>query len=162
MKCRDFSGPDSHSSRFPREGIPTQDTNWLAHALADPFPSLTDKARALFTWMHHNIAYDTKSFFSGNLQPSTPASTMLGSLRRLCKPFRKLCYAYRHGSGCGFRPRHGLQREEGFRSRAALTRSDRARVERSPHRQRRMEAHRPLLGRRTHRGRRDIPQEFPR
>lgn len=89
MKCRDFSGPDGHSSRFPREGIPTQDTSWLAHALADPFPSLTDKARALYTWMHHNIAYDTKRFFSGNLQASTPASTIASGLA-VCEGYASL------------------------------------------------------------------------
>ena len=80
MKCRDFSGPDIHASRFPRESIPTQDTNWLAHQLTDPFPSVTDKARAIFTWLHHNIAYNTEAFFSGNLQPATPASTIATGL----------------------------------------------------------------------------------
>ncbi|KAK0939555.1 hypothetical protein LTR29_008926 [Friedmanniomyces endolithicus] len=74
--CRDFTAVDAHAARFPRQSLPRQDLTWLAHQLTAPFPSATDKARAIFTWHHHNIAYDTKAFFSGNLRPSTPQSTL--------------------------------------------------------------------------------------
>ena len=80
MKCRDFSGPDSHAARFPRQGIPTQDIGWLAQQLTSPFSSLTDKARSIFTWLHHNIAYDAAGFFSGNIMPSTPGGTIASGL----------------------------------------------------------------------------------
>ncbi|KAK2786349.1 hypothetical protein FQN53_006717 [Emmonsiellopsis sp. PD_33] len=75
MKCRDFSGPDTHATKFPRESIP-QDFAWLANQLTAPFPSLTDKARAIFTWLHHNINYDVDSFFNKCVGPQTPENTL--------------------------------------------------------------------------------------
>ncbi|KAF7186589.1 Kyphoscoliosis peptidase [Pseudocercospora fuligena] len=80
MHCRDFSGPDNHSARFPRESLPSQDLGWLAQQLTAPFPSHTDKARAIFTWLHHNIAYDVVSFFGNNVKPSTPQNTLASGL----------------------------------------------------------------------------------
>ncbi|KAF2397844.1 hypothetical protein EJ06DRAFT_532840 [Trichodelitschia bisporula] len=80
LKCRDFSAVDAHAARFPREAIPSHDVGWLARALTEPFNSDTDKARAIFTWLHHNVAYDTQAFFSGNLQASTPAGTVASGL----------------------------------------------------------------------------------
>lgn len=76
LHCRDFSAPDNHAARFPRESIPSLDVGWLAHQLTSPFQSLTDKARVIFTWLHHNVAYNTEAFFSNNVQPSTPQSTL--------------------------------------------------------------------------------------
>ncbi|KAF9253548.1 hypothetical protein LCP9604111_1074 [Penicillium roqueforti] len=80
MVCRDFSGPDNHAARYPRASLPTQDMTWLANELTAPFPSLTDKARAIFTWLHHNIAYDTYAFFNNCVKSSTPASTLASGL----------------------------------------------------------------------------------
>ena len=80
LHCRDFSGPDGHAARFPRQSIPSQDVGWLAHQLTSPFPSLTDKARAIFAWLHHNIAYDTVAFFGNNVKGSTPQSTLRSGL----------------------------------------------------------------------------------
>lgn len=34
----------------------------------------------IFTWLHHNIAYDTYSFFNDCVKPSTPASTVASGL----------------------------------------------------------------------------------
>lgn len=78
LLCRDFSGPDNHAAKFPRESVPSLD--WLANQLVDPFPSPTDKARAIFTWLHHNISYDVVAFFNNKVQPSTPASTLATGL----------------------------------------------------------------------------------
>ncbi|KAJ6051426.1 hypothetical protein N7460_001960 [Penicillium canescens] len=80
LVCRDFSGPDNHAARYPRASLPTQDMAWLANELTAPFPSLTDKARAIFTWLHHNIFYDVVAFFGNCVQPSTPASTLATGL----------------------------------------------------------------------------------
>lgn len=80
LHCRDFSGPDNHAARFPRQSIPSTDIGWLAHQLTSPFPSLTDKARAIFTWLHHNVAYDTVAFFGNNVKPSTPQGTLQSGL----------------------------------------------------------------------------------
>lgn len=78
--CRDFSAADEHSARFPLHSIPYKDVGWLAKQLTAPFPSTTDKARAIFTWLHHNISYNTEAFFSGNVKPSTPQSTLESGL----------------------------------------------------------------------------------
>ncbi|KAK4888271.1 hypothetical protein LTR27_012814 [Elasticomyces elasticus] len=76
LLCRDFSAVDAHAARFPRQSIPRQDLTWLAQQLTAPFPSATDKARAIFTWHHHNISYNTKDFFAGTVKSSTPQSTL--------------------------------------------------------------------------------------
>lgn len=79
LLCRDFTAPDHHAVKFPRQSVPSLD--WLAVQLTSPFAeSPTDQARCIFTWLHHNIAYDTVSFFNNNVQPSTPASTLASGL----------------------------------------------------------------------------------
>ncbi|KAH8722709.1 YjeF-related protein N-terminus-domain-containing protein [Phaeosphaeriaceae sp. PMI808] len=78
--CRDFSGPDEHATRFPRTQLPSSDVGWLAHQLCSPFPSPTDKARAIFTWLHHNVDYDVHSFFNGTISPTTPEKTITSGL----------------------------------------------------------------------------------
>ncbi|KAL9130449.1 MAG: hypothetical protein Q9217_001372 [Psora testacea] len=111
LLCRDFTAVDVHAQRFPREQVPSLD--WLATQLTAPFPSPTDKARAIFTWLHHNISYDTVSFFAGNIQPSTPASTLQSGLA-VCEGYAALFTAIAskahlesvviggHGKGFGF------------------------------------------------------------
>ncbi|KAG2416878.1 hypothetical protein HFD88_008095 [Aspergillus terreus] len=89
LKCRDFTGPDTHAARYPRQSLPTHDLAWLARELTAPFPSLTDKARAIFTWLHHNIEYDVHAFFNHCIQPSTPASTLASGLA-VCEGYAKL------------------------------------------------------------------------
>ncbi len=76
LKCWDFSTPDEHATRFPRHMVPSASTEWLAYQLTSPFPSLIDKARVIFTWLHHNIEYDVESFFNNAIKHSTPASTI--------------------------------------------------------------------------------------
>ncbi|GAB7328655.1 hypothetical protein MBLNU13_g00585t1 [Cladosporium sp. NU13] len=80
LKCRDFSGPDNHAARFPHEAIPSTDVGWLAHQLTSPFPNVTDKARAIFTWLHHNVAYDVVALRNNAVKPSTPQSTLASGL----------------------------------------------------------------------------------
>ncbi|KAL4898141.1 hypothetical protein BDV59DRAFT_662 [Aspergillus ambiguus] len=89
LKCRDFTAPDTHAARYPRQSLPTHDLGWLARELTAPFPSLTDKARAIFTWLHHNIEYDVQAFFNHCVQPSTPASTLASGLA-VCEGYAKL------------------------------------------------------------------------
>jgi hypothetical protein len=76
--CRDFSGPDNHAARFPRQTV--RDLRSLAYDLTASFSSQTDKARAIFSWLHHNISYDVDSFFNNNVQGSTPDSTLRSGL----------------------------------------------------------------------------------
>ncbi|EPS45596.1 hypothetical protein H072_407 [Dactylellina haptotyla CBS 200.50] len=74
LKCRDFSHVDEHASKFPRHAY--NDVRRLALDLTGPFGSATDKARAIFTWLHYNVSYDVDAFFNNRVQPSTPASTL--------------------------------------------------------------------------------------
>lgn len=115
LECRDFSAPDNHAARFPRESLPSQDLGWLSQQLTAQFPSATDKARALFTWLHHNIAYDTVAFFGNNVKPSTPNSTLATGLA-VCEGYAGLFAALAvksgleavvvggNGKGFGYRP----------------------------------------------------------
>ncbi|KAL2048290.1 hypothetical protein N7G274_000201 [Stereocaulon virgatum] len=111
LLCRDFSAVDAHAAKFPRQDVPSLD--WLATQLTSPFQSPTDQARAIFTWLHHNIAYDVVNFFANNVQPSTPASTLASGLA-VCEGYAGLFTALAtkaglrsvvvggHGKGFGF------------------------------------------------------------
>lgn len=111
LVCRDFTGPDTHATKFPRASVPSLD--WLATQLIAPFTSPTDQARAIFTWLHHNISYDVVAFFNNNVQPSTPASTLHSGLA-VCEGYAGLFAALAtkaglesiviggHGKGFGF------------------------------------------------------------
>lgn len=113
LKCRDFSGPDTHATRYPRQSLPSQNIPWLANELTAPFLSHTDKARVLFTWLHHNIEYDVYSFFNKCVKPSTPASTLSTGLA-VCEGYAALFATLAthagleaivvsgHGKGIGF------------------------------------------------------------
>ncbi|KAL1411860.1 hypothetical protein Q8F55_002833 [Vanrija albida] len=81
LQCRDFSAADAVGALYPRASLPPDDpVGFLAHHLCAPFPSPTDKARAIFTWLHHNMAYDVASFVGhlagGELAHSTPADSI--------------------------------------------------------------------------------------
>ncbi len=113
MVCRDFSAPDHHATLFPRQTVNSLQT--LAQQLTSPFPFPTDKARTIFTWLHHNIHYDTKSFFAGNVQASTPNSTLQSGLA-VCEGYASLFTTLAthaglesviisgHGKGYGYTP----------------------------------------------------------
>lgn len=113
LTCRDFSAPDHYASLFPRQQVTS--LQQLAQQLTSPFPSLTDKARAIFTWLHFNIQYDVVSFFAGNIQRSTPQSTLQSGLA-VCEGYAGLftnlaTYAglesvviSGHGKGYGYTP----------------------------------------------------------
>ncbi|KIW60180.1 hypothetical protein PV05_00417 [Exophiala xenobiotica] len=87
LVCRDFSGPDHQATLFPRNQVASLQT--LAHQLTSPFPSPTDKARAIFTWLHYNVAYDVVAFFGNNVKPSTPQSTLQSGLA-VCEGYAAL------------------------------------------------------------------------
>ncbi|MCJ1281512.1 hypothetical protein MMC26_000832 [Xylographa opegraphella] len=113
LKCHNFSGPDNHAAMFPRHSVPSLD--WLATELTAPFPSDTDKARAIFTWLHHNVSYDVEAFFNDRVQRSTPISTLSTGLA-VCEGYAALFTALAtkaglqsivisgHGKGFGIEP----------------------------------------------------------
>jgi protein disulfide-isomerase-like protein len=82
LLCRDFSGPDSVAAQYPRQSLPRGNdmTGYLADVLCSTFSSATDKARAIFTWLHHNIAYDTVAFFGKNVKHVDPKDTITSGL----------------------------------------------------------------------------------
>ncbi|RMZ84790.1 hypothetical protein DV737_g958, partial [Chaetothyriales sp. CBS 132003] len=113
LVCRDFSLADSRAAQFPRHGVSSlQD---LAYHLTNPFPSATDKARAICTWLHLNIAYDVDNFFRGTVKSSSPESTLQSGLA-VCEGYAHLLtrlatYAGLdsvviggHGKGFGYAP----------------------------------------------------------
>ncbi|KAG7098590.1 hypothetical protein E1B28_000517 [Marasmius oreades] len=78
IKCHDFSFIDDHAAQFPRHTVTSLEQ--LACDLTSPWQSETEKFRAIFTWLHHNVAYDTQAFFSGNVRAATPKSTFQSGL----------------------------------------------------------------------------------
>ncbi|KAK4174032.1 hypothetical protein QBC36DRAFT_48224 [Triangularia setosa] len=115
--CRDFSGPDTIASQFPHASLPRPDPiPYLAHHLCSPFPSPTDKARAIFSWCHHNIYYDTHGFFNNCIPRGlTPAETIFSG-KAVCEGYARVYEAIAlaaglrcvvvggHGKGYGFNP----------------------------------------------------------
>lgn len=114
--CRDWSGPDGVAAQFPRQSLPRNDpVGHLARGLCDPFPSYTDKARAIFTWFHHNIYYDTVSFF-GNCVKHMSVEDTIFSGKAVCQGYAETYKAIAnraglecvlvsgHGKGYGYTP----------------------------------------------------------
>lgn len=82
LQCRDFSRPDQVASLHSRKNLPRHHdiTAYLAQVLCDPFPSATDKARAIFTWCHYNIAYDCAAFFGNKVRNQEPTDSIATGL----------------------------------------------------------------------------------
>lgn len=108
--CRDFSAPDAHATRFPRNIIPPHPDGdpvvWLAHALTSPFRSPTDRARVIFTWLHHNIMYDAPGFFAGVPRNPAPTATLQSGLA-VCEGYSQLFMALGTAAGLHVRLVHG-------------------------------------------------------
>lgn len=115
LVCRDYSAPDAVAAQYPRESLPRQDpVSYLAHVLCDPFPSATDKARAIFTWFHHNMAYDTHGFFNKCIPRGLSAAEQIFSGKAVCQGYADTYEAIArraglecivisgHGKGFGF------------------------------------------------------------
>jgi hypothetical protein len=84
--------------------------------LCGPFASATDKARAIFTWCHHNILYDVDGFFNNCIpRGQTPADTIFSG-KAVCEGYARVYEAVAsraglacavvtgHGKGFGFSP----------------------------------------------------------
>lgn len=114
--CRDWSRPDAVAAQYPRQSVPRNDpVGYLAHNLCSPFLSYNDKARAIFTWCHHNIAYDVGAFFGNNVKNQTGESTIFSGLA-VCAGYAETYKAIAnraglecdvvggHGKGFGYTP----------------------------------------------------------
>lgn len=85
LMCRDFSSPDAVAAQYPRHTLPRDDPiGYLARALCDPFPSFTDKARAIFTWFHHNVDYDWENFCNGTVNHRASAAETILNGKAVC------------------------------------------------------------------------------
>lgn len=107
--CRDWSGPDNVAAQFPRQSLPRNDpVGHLAHGLCSPFPSYTDKARAIFTWFHHNIFYDTVAFFGNNVKHMSVEDTIFSG-KAVCQGYAETyeAIAKRAGLDCVVVSGHG-------------------------------------------------------
>ncbi|TGJ80961.1 hypothetical protein E0Z10_g7806 [Xylaria hypoxylon] len=116
MICRDFSSPDGVAAQYPYHSLPRQDpVGYLANVLCTPFPSATDKARAIFTWCHHNIAYNVEEFFGKCVKGRDVNETIfLG--KAVCQGYAEVYQAIAqraglqcvvvggHGKGYGYTP----------------------------------------------------------
>ncbi|CAK7564650.1 MAG: hypothetical protein SEPTF4163_002546 [Sporothrix epigloea] len=115
LKCRDFTRPDTVANRFPLASLPRRDpVRYLAHNLCDDFASQTDKARAIFTWCHHNIAYDVDGFFGGCIPRNQSIEERIFSGKAVCEGYARVYEALAlaaglecqvvtgHGKGFGF------------------------------------------------------------
>ncbi|KAI1634973.1 hypothetical protein F4809DRAFT_615910 [Biscogniauxia mediterranea] len=116
LVCRDFSGPDSVAAQYPSHSLPRHDpVGYLASVLCGPFSSATDKARAIFTWCHHNIAYNVEEFFGKCIKGRNVEDTIfLG--KAVCQGYAEVYQAIAqraglqcvvvsgHGKGYGFTP----------------------------------------------------------
>ncbi|KAG5926879.1 hypothetical protein E4U42_002846 [Claviceps africana] len=114
--CRDWRAPDAVAGQFPRQSLPRNDAvGHLARGLCDPFPSYDDKARAIFTWCHHNIAYDTVSFFNNDVRHRSVQDTIFSGLA-VCQGYAEvyMAVAKRAGLECLVVAGHG----KGFGHRA--------------------------------------------
>ncbi|KAK7472810.1 hypothetical protein VKT23_000917 [Stygiomarasmius scandens] len=96
LRCHDFSFVDDHAAQFPRETVSSLDQ--LAYDLTAPWQSETEKFRAIFTWMHHNIAYDAVAFLSGNIRAQSPDIVFRSGLA-VCDGYAQLCVALAEKAG---------------------------------------------------------------
>ncbi|KAL7629097.1 hypothetical protein AAE478_000615 [Parahypoxylon ruwenzoriense] len=114
--CRDFSAPDSVAAQYPNQSLPRHDpVGYLAGVLCAPFPSATDKARAIFTWCHHNIAYNVEEFFGKCIKGRSAEETIFHG-KAVCQGYAEVYQAIAqraglqciviggHGKGYGYKP----------------------------------------------------------
>lgn len=113
--CYDFSGPDRHAGlpQFHRSRVTSLPS--LVLDLTEPFPSALEKARVLFTWLHHNVSYDVVAFFGNAIPAQDPRSTLRSGLA-VCAGYAELFAALAlhagleavvvtgHGKGYGYSP----------------------------------------------------------
>ncbi|KAK8080148.1 Kyphoscoliosis peptidase [Apiospora hydei] len=114
--CRDFSRPDAVAAQFPNHTLPRNDpVGYLANVLCGSFPSATDKARAIFTWCHHNIAYNVEEFFGKCIKGRSVEETIFHG-KAVCQGYAEVYQAIArraglqcvvvggHGKGYGYTP----------------------------------------------------------
>lgn len=105
------------AAQHPISILPRSDpVGYLAQHLCGSFPSPTDKARAIFTWCHHNIKYDVHGFFNKCIPRGQTPAEMIFSGKAVCEGYARVYEAISrkagldcvvvtgHGKGFGFAP----------------------------------------------------------
>ncbi|MBI3004317.1 MAG: hypothetical protein HYY49_02750 [Ignavibacteriales bacterium] len=83
----EFSAIDNHALRAPAHAEKSYDA--LGKYLAEPAKNDKEKIRAIFRWITHNIAYDTKAYFSGDFSASS-AGNALKDRKAVCDGYAGL------------------------------------------------------------------------
>ncbi|KAI5779385.1 hypothetical protein EDC01DRAFT_671805 [Geopyxis carbonaria] len=113
--CMDFSAPDAvAASPHLARTTPGLTVASLAHELTSPFAySSTLAARAIFTWLHHNVDYDLYALQNNCIGPQNP-DTVLRTGMSVCQGYAELFVALctaggikaevvsGHGKGVGY------------------------------------------------------------
>lgn len=99
VQCRDFSAPDEHATYFPRQNA--ESVAQLAYDLTAPFEDEVDKARVLFTWFHHNVAYDAANFLAGTVKHGATPEDTLRTGMAVCEGYAGLFQALADAVGLG-------------------------------------------------------------
>ncbi|GMK53579.1 hypothetical protein CspeluHIS016_0101650 [Cutaneotrichosporon spelunceum] len=115
LVCRDYTHPDAVAARYPRQSLPSAPIPYLADVLCSPFEHLTDKARAIFTWCHHNIEYDVANFLANTIPRGHTADDTIRLGKGVCEGFSDVFEAIAlaagmrcmrvsgHGKGFGYK-----------------------------------------------------------
>lgn len=109
LVCRDYTAPDAVAAQYPRANLPHDPVGYLAEVLCGPFEYLTDKARAIFTWCHHNISYDAANFLAGTVPRGHTAEDTIRYGKGVCDGYSKVYHsiAERAGLECVIIQGHG-------------------------------------------------------
>lgn len=115
LVCRDYTGPDEVAASYPTSAVPGPDrVGFLADALCGPFPARTDKARAVFTWLHHNLAYDVPNFLAGTVPRGLDAEQTISRGAAVCEGFADVFMAICERAGLECRRISGFGKGYGF------------------------------------------------
>ncbi|CAK9780423.1 hypothetical protein CC85DRAFT_300420 [Cutaneotrichosporon oleaginosum] len=99
LVCRDYTHPDAVAAQYPRHSLPRDPIPYLADVLCSPFEYLTDKARAIFTWLHHNVEYDVKNFLAGTIPRGHTAEDTIHTGKGVCDGFGNVFLAIAQAAG---------------------------------------------------------------
>jgi hypothetical protein len=98
LRSADYRALDEHARRAPPAA--TRSLDALAAYLVRPARNDAEKARAIYAWLTHHIAYDTDAFFSGRFRnASTGPEDVLRSRQSVCDGYAGLFVALAQRAG---------------------------------------------------------------
>ncbi|MBI9068256.1 MAG: hypothetical protein JEZ09_13260 [Salinivirgaceae bacterium] len=121
--AQDFSTIDSYSKTASYAECKSPEK--LAEYLNKKAATDLEKVRAYYIWLTHNVKYDTKSFFSGNVKPST-AIDALKQRKAVCQGYSELFKALCDYSNISCFIVSGYSKGYGFNPNRKITNADHA------------------------------------